>query len=82
MKAALLAGFVLLLAGIIGCSDTDDVLSSSDAPEDHTDSRGGALHMPGLQDPVNNCTDCHGDDLRGGQDGEPSCYSCHGQEWS
>jgi len=41
----------------------------------------GVIHMEGLRDPVNNCTACHGDDLRGGDDGEPSCYSSHGKKW-
>jgi len=82
LKAALLAGFVVLLTGMIGCGGADDVLDSSNAPEDHTNSQDGALHMDGLRDPVNNCTACHGDDLQGGEDGEPSCYSCHGDEWS
>ncbi|MFC1527694.1 hypothetical protein ACFL5D_03010, partial [Candidatus Neomarinimicrobiota bacterium] len=39
-----------------------------------------ALHMPGLEDPLNNnCSACHGSDLTGGS--APSCFICHGNRW-
>jgi len=41
----------------------------------------GVGHAEQYNDPQNNCTDCHGSDLRGTRDA-PSCYSCHGQKWS
>lgn len=53
-----------------------------DAPPGHTVVEDGVAHYPGLNDPENNCTSCHGADLRGGLNGQPSCFSCHGKEWS
>lgn len=41
----------------------------------HTEDLGGTFHRPGYDDPLTNCTSCHGADLRGGAG--PSCYSCH-----
>ena len=69
----------LLVAGLLACGDDDDDCGPSDAPSDHTISEDCARHLPGLRDPENNCTACHGTDLRGGAG--PSCYSCHGKEW-
>lgn len=45
----------------------------------HSVVRGGVGHRPGLEAPLDNCTECHGAALRGGRG--PSCYSCHGQKW-
>ena len=47
----------------------------SGAPSSHTEENGGAMHLPGKNDPLANCTACHGADLRGGTG--PSCYTCH-----
>lgn len=47
---------------------------------EHTANRGGVLHAPGLTDPRDNCSRCHGSDLRGGSVGV-SCYQCHGELW-
>jgi hypothetical protein len=74
----------ILLALCIGgaaaaCSDDDGT-----GPENtgtHTVSKGGVAHAPGLNDPAQNCATCHGADLRGGANGEPSCFSCHGKKW-
>ena len=33
------------------------------------------MHKPGKEDPLANCTTCHGSDLKGGA--APSCYTCH-----
>jgi hypothetical protein len=52
-----------------------------DAPPGHTVNQDGVAHAPGLNDPTQNCTACHGDDLMGGTEGQPSCYSCHGKKW-
>ena len=42
----------------------------------HTDEMpGGICHMVGKNDPLANCTACHGADLTGGAG--PSCYTCH-----
>jgi hypothetical protein len=45
------------------------------APASHTENNGGAMHLPGKNNPLVNCTSCHGADLKGGTG--PSCYSCH-----
>ena len=65
----------------LGCGgdDDDEFTGPSSAPADHTISRDGVRHLPGLEDPETNCVACHGADLRGGAG--PSCYTCHGQEW-
>ncbi len=71
----------LALAAVpIGCDD-DDPIRPSDSPADHTVNKDGIGHAPGLEDPGVNCTDCHGADLSGGDNNEPSCFACHGQEW-
>jgi len=41
----------------------------------HTEDNGGVMHRPGKEDPLKNCTACHGADLTGGVG--PSCYTCH-----
>lgn len=65
----------------LGCSDDDDdPTAPSNAPADHTISRDGVRHLPGLTDPETNCVTCHGADLRGGANA-PSCFTCHGQVW-
>jgi hypothetical protein len=45
----------------------------------HTKSRDGILHATGTVTTV--CVNCHGSDLRGGYNNEPSCYKCHGKTW-
>jgi mono/diheme cytochrome c family protein len=37
--------------------------------------------MPGFNNPIQNCTACHGANLQGGADGQPSCTRCHGVKW-
>lgn len=37
----------------------------------------GALHGPALKMQEDDCRTCHGADLTGGVDGEPSCDGCH-----
>ena len=73
---------IALGAGAVtaGCSD-DDAAGPDDTPDNHTVLRSGVAHGVGLNDPMQNCTACHGADLRGGAQGEPSCFSCHGQKW-
>jgi hypothetical protein len=66
------------LAGI-ACSDST---APADAPANHTVNMNGQWHAPGLQSPQGGCTTCHGADLRGGTEGEPSCYACHGKKWN
>ena len=52
------------------------------ATANHTVSKDGYLHAPGLKSPTQSCNNsaCHGINLTGGTKG-PSCYSCHGNEW-
>jgi hypothetical protein len=55
------------------------------------DDSGGRHHPAGFYDPAQHgvaakvqeetCTDCHGADLTGGTDAEPSCDSCHPADW-
>lgn len=61
------------------CLATLTACGGSDAPSDHTVSIDGVKHKSGLQDPLTNCTSCHGATLTGGQG--PSCFSCHGKKW-
>ena len=82
MKVAVLLMGAVLVAAPVGCGDDDDDLSGpSNAPSDHTVVQDGVRHAAGLRDPLSNCAGCHGADLRGGDDGQPSCYSCHGKKW-
>lgn len=67
------------ILSLAGCSDSST--APSDAPEGHTVVKSGVAHAPGLTNPVTNCTQCHGADLRGGAEGQPSCFSCHGEKW-
>ena len=70
---------VLAAAVMVGCSDSNT--APEDAPEGHTVVKDGVAHASGLNNPLANCTTCHGADLRGGNGGQPSCFSCHGQKW-
>ncbi len=82
MRATWRWTFVLLLAlGAPAACGEDDGMAPANAPPGHTVVQDGVAHMPGLRAPNQNCTSCHGADLRGGSNGEPSCYSCHGQKW-
>ena len=66
--------FFSLLVILVGCKEDEE------RPADHTLNKGGSFHAPGLYDPNNNCTACHGSTLEGGGEA-PSCYSCHGKKW-
>jgi cytochrome c553 len=73
---------VVLLSVLIVVACNDSVTApNSTSPDDHTINRGGVRHKSGYTDPVNNCTACHGDDLRGGS-AAVSCFKCHGQKWT
>ncbi len=76
MKSFMLFSCILMIA----CSSPTSNKSKYDAPQDHTISKSGAMHKPGLNDPLTNCVSCHGADLRGGDVGV-SCYECHGKKW-
>ena len=68
-----------LAVTLSACSSS--TTAPADAPENHTILKSGVAHAPGLTNPTQNCTACHGADLRGGSSGQPSCFSCHGQKW-
>jgi hypothetical protein len=74
-----MAGWAVI--GLALACDSSESTLPEDAPPGHTVNQDGVAHAPGLNDPTENCTACHGADLRGGDAGQPSCYSCHGQEW-
>ena len=44
-----------------------------DAPDDHTIELGGVWHKPGLENPTENCVECH----RESRAGPISCLECH-----
>lgn len=75
------AALFLLAVLTLGACGDDDGNDSGPAPDGHTVSQDGVLHMSGLNDPLSNCTGCHGAELRGGAEGEPSCFRCHGVKW-
>ena len=77
-KLTIILWLVLHLA-IFSCSGEDNY-SRYDPPSDHTESKDGAMHKSGLQQPIINCVDCHGDNLEGGTS-TVSCYECHGKKW-
>ena len=79
-RAAL--GSLALLAATLFLACGDSPTRPETVPEDHTVEKDGAFHAPGLNNPEATCTICHGADLMGGANGEPSCFACHGQEWS
>lgn len=72
--------FVVFVILLTSCSSPTGNKSKYDPPADHTVSKEGALHKPGLKNPLDNCVSCHGADLRGGEVGV-SCYECHGKKW-
>jgi hypothetical protein len=81
-RIGLIAVVVAIAIVPLGCDDDDDEFTGpSNAPASHTISKDGVRHLPGLNEPEANCTACHGADLRGGGNGEPSCFTCHGQKW-
>ncbi len=67
---------------VLSCSGSENPVSSNLPPANHTVPQGGRLHAQGLATPQENCASCHGQDLRGGSNGEPSCFQCHGEIWS
>ncbi len=72
--------FPLALSGLLlaGCSSKT---APSNAPGSHTSKIGGVYHLPGFTDPNEHCVACHGANLEGGTNDEPSCTSCHDQLW-
>lgn len=69
---------LLVFCFIIGCEKT--VNPEYTPPVDHTISKEGFMHKSGLEQPLTNCVNCHGSDLKGGTTGV-SCFECHGKQW-
>lgn len=69
-----------MVSFILSCKSTSEPETNYNPPDDHTISKEGKLHKPGLNDPESNCASCHGSDLQGSETA-PSCYECHGKEW-
>jgi hypothetical protein len=63
------------LLGILLISLPLATACSGDGEGGHDVNKGGVMHKAGLEDPLHNCVECHGADLKGGSG--PSCYSCH-----
>ena len=75
------SALLIALAGAaMACSPSNPTLPEG-APASHTVVRGGVAHMDGLYEPSNNCARCHGHQLTGGTNGEPSCFECHDRVW-
>ena len=72
---------VILLASVATACAPDNPTLPENAPPSHTVVKGGVAHMDGLYEPTQNCARCHGHQLTGGPDGEPSCYECHDRVW-
>ena len=47
----------------------------------HNQRKDGVYHAANFCKPLDNCIQCHGSNLRGGPNNEPSCYRCHGEKW-
>ncbi|KAA3599127.1 MAG: hypothetical protein DWQ06_10945 [Calditrichaeota bacterium] len=77
---------------IISCDGPFPAQDKIGVPSDHTESKEGALHKPGYENPFSNKSDCsspvcHQQNLQGGFVTEqnqvpPSCYQCHGVKWN
>ena len=80
-KEVLMRTIVVVLSGIaLVASLTGCMGSAPDSPYPHTVNNDGIMHGAGIDDPLANCTECHGDQLEGTAS-TPSCYDCHGQRW-
>ena len=77
-KLIILIICITILFIISNCKTSE--INDCNAPEDHIISKDGICHKEGLNNPLNDCTACHGNDLRGNGD-TPSCYKCHGKKW-
>jgi mono/diheme cytochrome c family protein len=47
----------------------------------HNQRKDGVYHALNYCKPLDYCVQCHGSNLRGGPNNEPSCYRCHGEKW-
>lgn len=64
-----------VVGGAGGTADDGDVGVGAAG---HSKLLGGVWHMPGNEDPLENCVGCHGAALEGGAG--PTCYACHDGE--
>jgi hypothetical protein len=67
LARTLIAALIFSMPLLAACSD--------DEGGSHDVMKSGVGHRAGLENPLSNCTECHGAALRGGSG--PSCYSCH-----
>lgn len=74
-----MSAFLLVFVLLVACEKENEP-SGYNPPADHTVSKEGYMHKSGLDQPLVNCVNCHGGDLKGGTVGI-SCYECHGQKW-
>jgi hypothetical protein len=89
IKYFLPSAVILLSFLVLSCNGIFPTQTKSTVPSDHTIDRGGALHKEGYQQPLDECTECHGSDLKGGiynnenglQVACASCYQCHSSVW-
>ena len=72
MRLTIVVLLVVFIA-LTGACNLFSPNSSDNAPEGHTVKKGGSYHRAGLDDPLTNCVQCHGNDLRGGTSGV-SCF--------
>lgn len=79
--------FISLITIITSCDFPFPEQDKVGIPDDHDRKQGIAFHKGGLDD-AEDCSDCHGFDLKGDfteVEGEyrqtPSCYQCHGKKW-
>lgn len=79
-RAAGMASILLIMFTLMLACEEENGPSGYNPPADHTISQEGYMHKSGLDNPLANCVDCHGADLKGGSVGV-SCYECHGKQW-
>jgi len=73
-----------LIIGGLGC-EVFPTQTKDGLPADHSDSRGYAYHKAGLTSPSWYCSECHGQNLKGGVSNgvaTSSCYQCHPDVWT
>ena len=78
LAAKKLSLLLLVFAVVMACEKEND--PTYNPPADHTIGKDGFMHKSGLEQPLTNCVDCHGSDLKGGTTGV-SCFECHGTAW-
>ena len=82
---AVAAGFAAMFLAYACGSDGDGPMGPTDpapGPAGHTLRLGAIPHASNPCTPQADCASCHGSDLRGGGNGEPSCFACHNDRWN